>query len=147
MVMNGKYPGKVIQPGGANIHQRYDLFLHVLLQWMLIDRGMHACDALRHLDAEVVCQRNPHCHIPLKDLMTQPYGLDPAVTIDRIANADHRVGEVDEPGVGAGLFHIARDLHDGPNVARGMCEAARPAVLRIGLTHTIFDGDLKILLP
>ena len=42
---------------------------------------------------------------------------------------------------------MMRNVHDRTNVARRMCEAARSAVLGIGLPHTVFDRDLKILLP
>ena len=79
--------------------------------------------------------------------MTQTDSLDPAMTIDRIANANHRIGEVNEPRIRTSLLHIMRDLHDGTDVTRGVRKAAGSAIFGIGLADTILDGDLEIFLP
>jgi hypothetical protein len=79
--------------------------------------------------------------------MAQPDGFDLCVTIDRVANADHGVGEVDEPCLGASLLHVMRDLQDGTDIARGVGKAAGSAVLGIRLAHAIFQRDLEILFP
>ena len=69
------------------------------------------------------------------------------MSIDCVTNADHRICKVDKPGLGTERFHITRNLHNRTDIARGMCEAARAAILRLRLTHPIFERDLVILFP
>ncbi len=39
------------------------------------------------------------------------------------------------------------DLHDRTDIARRVCKSTRSAVLRVWLSHAIFQGDLEILAP
>src|SRR5215207_3174052 len=142
--MDGKNPCEVIQACGANINEGHDLFAHAMLQRMLIDSGMHAGKSFGHVDPKILCQRHTYHAITGIDLMTQANRLDRAVAIDRVANADHRIGEINEPCIGTSLLHMMRNMHDGTDVAGSMGEATRSAVFGIRLPHTIFDWDLKI---
>ena len=79
--------------------------------------------------------------------MAQSDCPDLAVAVDRVADAGHRVGEVDEPGIRAGLLHIAHDLHQRADIARGVGKAAGAAVLSVGLAQAVLERDLVIGLP
>jgi hypothetical protein len=145
--MDGKDPGEVIQSRRADVHQWDDLFLDAMLKRMLIHRCVHAGQSFGHLDAEILRQRDADHVVALIDLVAQPDGFDPRVTVDRVADADHRIGEVDEPCLWAGFFHVARDLQDGTDVARRVRKSAGSAVLGIRLAHAVFEGNFEIPLP
>ena len=146
-VANRKDPAKVIRPRGADVHQRDDLLSDELLRDVLIRRGVHARQFGRDFDAQIPGQRHTDHDVARVNLMTQPHRFDFTVAVDSVANPHHRVGEIDEPRLGAGLFHVARDLQDGADVARRVRESARAAVLCVRLAHTVFHGNLKIPAP
>jgi hypothetical protein len=145
--MDGKDPGEVVGAGGAHIQALHGLFHHALAQRVLQHVGVHALDALGHFKAKVIRQHHAGKAVADEDLVAQADGLDLAVAVDGIADAHHGVGEVDEPGIRAELLHVMCDLHDRPNIAGGMREAARPAVLGIGLVDAILERDSVVAAP
>ena len=118
----------MIQTRGANIHKWHDLFPEAMLQRVLIHGGVHASESIWNLDAKVFRKCNTHHTIASIDLVAQTDYFDPAMPIDRVTNTDHRIREIDKPGVRASLLHVACDLQDGTDVARGVREAARSTV-------------------
>src|SRR3990170_1240561 len=100
----------MVRPRRADIHQWNGLADHHLLQRMLKDIGLCTCETLWDGNTEIVSKCNT-CHaIADINLVTKPNHFDLAVTADRIADSDHRVGEVDEPGPGAGPLHVTHDF-------------------------------------
>ena len=113
----------------------------------LCRRGVAAGDPRGDVNAQLVCQGHAHQGIANQDLVAQADHLDPAVPVHCIADAHHRVGEIDQPGLRAELLHIARDLHDRADVAGGVGEAARAAVFGIRLAHAKAQWDFIIHAP
>jgi hypothetical protein len=62
-------PGEVVQTGGRDLHPRHDLFDHLLAQGMLLEVGVHALDAVRHGDPQVLCQGHAYKGITDVDLV------------------------------------------------------------------------------
>jgi len=79
--------------------------------------------------------------------VTQPDSLDFAVTVDRLADADHRVCKIDEPGLRTGLLHIMSDPHHRADVTGCVGETARAAILGVWLPDAVFEWYLKVLSP
>src|SRR5512136_98832 len=115
------------------------------MQNCLLDVGLHTCDALRHLDAQVPGEGYTHHRVADENLVAQANRFDGTVAVNCVADADHWIGEVDEPRLRTGLFHIADNFHDRHEVASSMCEPARTTVLGIRLPDAIPKRDLKIL--
>ena len=137
----------MIQSRGADVNQRDNLVADDLLGGILIRGGMQARQFGRDLDAQILCERYANHDVARVDLVTQTDGFDFAVTINRVADADHRIGEVDEPCLGTGLLHVTRDLENRPNVTRRVRKSAGAAVLGVGLPYTMFERNFKIPLP
>src|SRR5690349_13480643 len=110
---------------------------------MLHHISVHTFQAIRHFDTQVFCQSRPYHAVPDIDLMTQTHGLDPAVSINRVADAHHGIREVDEPCVRTGLLHVVRDLHDWTNVACRMGKTTGSTILGIWLANPVFERDLE----
>ncbi len=146
-VADGEDPGEVVQPGGADIHPGDDLALDLLLGGGLVGGGLQAGQLGRDGQAQVLGQCHADHHIAGINLVAQPDRSDAAVAVDRVADADHRIGEVDEPGVRAGLLHVARDFHHRAEVARRVGKAARAAIFGVRLSHAVLERDLEILPP
>ena len=66
--------------------------------------------------------------------MAEPNNLNFGILMDKVADAVHRVGEVDEPGFRAISLHIVDDFEDSVHVSSGMRKTTRSAVFGIGLT-------------
>src|SRR6266542_969525 len=114
---------------------------------MLIDRGVHAGESLWHFNAEIFCKSNTNHTIARINLMTQTNCLDLAVTIHRVTNANHRIGEIDEPRLRTRFLHSVRNLHDRTNIARSVCETTWSAIFCVGVSYSILDWNLEILFP
>ena len=64
-------------------------------------------------------------------LVAQADHLNVAVASDGIADADHGIGEVDEPSAGAGQLHLSHNFHDRTDIAGRMGKTTRPPKRRI----------------
>ncbi len=109
--------------------------------------GVATDGAGRHVDAQHVGQHIAHHAVAGENLMAESHHPDLAVASDGVADAHHGIGEVDEPGVRAGLLHGVGDLQHRQHVADGVGKAAGTAVLCIGLAHAIFERQLVVAAP
>src|SRR5215813_1884212 len=79
--------------------------------------------------------------------VTQPDASRFGERRNRIAYLMHRVGVVEQDGVGADALHCAGDVDHSLHGTQGMEERPRPAVLGENLTETIFARDVVVLCP
>ena len=73
--------------------------------------------------------------------VAQAHVLDFRVIADRPRDDRHRVGVVQQPGIGAQLFHIVADIQDGRYVARAVEHSTRTARVGDGLVDAVFERD------
>ena len=147
-VMNGKDPGEVVGAGSADFDQWQRLLQHPLTGWKLKRVScMHPSNPRGHIHADGLSQSHADKFITHHQLMAEPDDFDPAVPIDQVTDANHRVGVIDEPCFRAGLFHIPDDLEDGSCVAGGMGKTARTSIFSIRLPHAMLERYLEIGFP
>jgi len=104
-------------------------------------------EALRDRDAVAVGEdRGGHRVAPQK-LVAQAEHLDLRVAMHAERQADQRVDQIDVPRVGAQALHVARDVENQRQVAAGVRQRARPAVLGVGLADAVPQRDLPVHLP
>ena len=79
--------------------------------------------------------------------MAESNDLDFAVAMQRSRQANQGIDQIQIPGIGAEFFHIAGDRYDHGQVAGGVGESARSAILGVGLPEAVLQRDAPILLP
>ena len=104
---------------------------------MFGDIGLHTCDTSRHLNAKFLSQYQADKVITDVNLMAEPNGLDFGMAVDQVTYPYHWIGEIDKPGLGAGLLHVAGNFKHWQDVSGGMDESARATVFGIRLPDAI----------
>ncbi len=81
-------------------------------------------------------QRDGQVHAEVAHLVAEPDRLDAGLPADRPGQRGHRVGDVEQPGVGAVLLHRLADADQDRDVAQRAVDAAGPD----GVAHGLGDA-------
>ena len=107
LVANVHDPYKVIEPNGLDVQffvgQVDPLAIVISRLWIRVGIQVEG-----HLDAPPFGQHSKGDEVGRVKLVAQPNGFDPRVARGSQTEARYRIGEVDEPGVGAEALHILR---------------------------------------
>src|SRR5271157_6095673 len=120
---------------------------HFSAQITLDHIRLHAGDTIRDFNSKFFAQHHADETIADQNLMTQADGFYLRMPIDQIADAKHWICEIDEPCIGASLFHGTRNFKHWHHIARRVCESAGAAVLTVWLTKSMLLSQFKILAP
>ena len=79
--------------------------------------------------------------------MAQADRRDGRILSHGAAQARQWIAEVDEQSRGAEALHLARDIEDVGDIARGVREAARPPILAVRLAQAMAERRFPISTP
>jgi hypothetical protein len=65
----------------------------------------------------------------------------------RPRQADHGIGEIQIPGLGAEFFHVAGNGDHQRLIASGVGEGARATVFGVWLAHPVLEWNAPVFLP